>query len=256
MKRILTAAALITATLFWMVHPAAQAANGVCDEPNGQSITANTPGSVTVPVNGVCHINGFAIGGSITVAQGGKLFLRNGSTVGGSVSANSPQQLNLLNGTTIAGSLRVSGPGGGFGGFACGVRIGGSVYLQNLTSGSWIIGEPTVAYGDDPTPVYGGPDPDLNCQSPNDIGGSVFFLNNAVARLKLKANSIGTGPGGGSVFISGNSVVNEIIRVEGNTIKNSISCSGNTWTFGPPAITSGSVANTIGGAKTGQCSAF
>ncbi|HZN15348.1 MAG TPA: hypothetical protein VFB78_13840 [Acidimicrobiales bacterium] len=256
MRRIATPAVLLAAsTLFWMASaPMASAANAVCDEPNGMQVNGPVSGNVTVPANGVCHINGHAIGGSVFVGQNAKLFIRTGTTVGGSVIASQSQQLNIENGSRINGSLRATGPGGGFGGFACGVVIGGSVTLDSLTSGSWIIGEPTVPYADDPVPVYGNlNDPDLNCQSPNTIAGSVTFSNNSVARLKLKANTIGNP--GGSAIINGNTVINEIIRVEGNTINGSLMCSGNNWINGTPEVTAGAVPNTISGARTGQCSA-
>ena len=231
----------------------AHAAPTNCDELHGLGLNNDVSGDLEVPANGVCHINGWAIGGNVLVDQGAKLFTRDGTSIGGSITANSPQQVNIEKTTNIGGGITVNGPGGGFGGFACGSEIGGAVLLQNLTSGSWIIGQPTS-----PPPdgyVYDGPDPDLTCKAPNDISGNVTFTNNKVARLKLADNNIG-----GGVSITNNSVFNESINIENNTIFRSLACSGNTFQkgappaeFGNPVVSNQGRPNIVGGAETGQC---
>jgi len=258
-KRRLSVALIVAAASlpFAVVNmPAARAADTPCDELHGAGLNNSIPGGLEVPPYGVCHVNGWAIGGNVKVDQGAKLFTRNGTSIGGSITATSPQQLNIEDSTSIDGSVYVTGPGGGFGGFACGSTIGGGVTLQNLTSGSWIIGQPTS-----PPPdgyVYNGggsSDPDLTCESPNAIEGAVTFNNNKVARLKLAANSIDN-----AVSITNNSVFNESINVEDNTIFRSLACSGNTFQknappaqFGNPVLSNQGLPNTVGGTESGQC---
>jgi hypothetical protein len=247
-RRVAVVVVLVAAVAFGMATiPSAKAANTTCDEPNGQEVTSNVNGNVDVPPNGVCHIHGFTISGSIFVGQNAKLFTRGGTIVHGNVSATQSQQVNIEDHTQIDGTLMASG-GGGFGGFACGSTIG-RVLLQNLTSGTWVIGQPTSAPPDGY--VYQSADPDLNCTTPNAIPGNVILSNNNVGRLKLAANTnIKT------ASLSNNTTFFESIKVESNTLSGSLLCSGNVWTNGSPAITNEGLANTVAGTKSGQCASL
>lgn len=238
--------------------PAHGATNALCDEPNGHEVNANVSGNVNVPANGVCHIHGWTINGNVTVAQGGKLFTRNSTVIHGSVIATNPTQVNIEDNTVIDGNFTASGPGTGtppYGGFICGSTVRGNVLVQNFTASDpgWVIGQPTTPPPDGYVYYGGGTnDPDLTCESPNVIGGNVTFLNNSVKRLKVAANTIGN-PKASNIVISGNTVVNENIKVEANTVWGNISCSGNTWTGGTPPVTNEGLTNSVHGSETGQC---
>jgi len=229
--------------------------NAVCDELNGHEINGDVSGNVTVPANGVCHIHGWTIGGNISVGNNAKLFTRDGTVIDGKVQATSPAQVNIEDHTHILGSFIAEGPGTAFGGFICGSTIDGSVIVENFTTAApgWVIGQPTS-----PPPdgyVYNGGgvnDPDLTCESPNIIHGTVVLSANSIARLKLAANTIGN-PQASSVTISSNKVVNESVKVEGNTIAGSLNCSGNSWLGGSPAVTNEGLPNSVSGTRNGQC---
>jgi hypothetical protein len=248
--------ALVMTASAWLAVlsvPGAQAAT-VCNEAQGQEVNSNVAGNLSVPANGVCHINGWHISGSVTVGNNAKLFTRNGTNIDGSIVATSPQQLNIEKQTVIGASVSVTGPGGGFGGFACGAVIHGGVVLRNLTSGTWVIGQPVIEPPDGYVYNGGGSnDPDLTCKEGNVIGTSVLFSNNNVGRLKLASNGIS-----GSVSITNNTVFFESIKVETNNIGGSLVCSGNAIAAGaPPAgqppVTNEGLFNNVSGSETGQC---
>jgi hypothetical protein len=233
----------------------ASAADPACNDATSP-VTHNISGSIDVEEGTQCHLNGFTIGGSVYVEDGAKLFARNGTVVHGSISATNPQQLNIEKSTHIYGSLSVNGtPAGGFGGFLCGSIVGGSVSLTNLTSGRWVIGEPSDPNQEGGTyegyDYNGGGnyDQDLTCESPNWIGGSVTFTgSDDVNGLELAFNTIK-----GSVSITNNDVVDEAIEVESNSIGSALACSGNDWDTGSTPVTNGGQTNWAK-TKTGQCS--
>jgi hypothetical protein len=230
----------------------------ICNDsvfPGGSGTNINM--DVEVPEGSVCHVYGWNIHGNLKVEKSGKVFAKKGTTVHGDVIADEPTQVNLEGDSStsgqsiIYGSLRVKGTDkGAFGGFACGVLINGSVILEDLTSGTWVIGEPSNPSAEDGTYDYGSGDPDLRCEAPNTINGSVVFIDShKVNRLELAANTIG-----GSVAILENTVVNEQIDVEGNSIGGYLACSDNKWTAGfTPVVTNAGQPNSTGGSKTGQC---
>ena len=130
-------------------------------------------------------------GDVVTTGISGRLEAQSG---GGAI------HLDDIGGTVNAET--VDGPGGGFGGFACGSEIGGAVLLQNLTSGSWIIGQPTS-----PPPdgyVYDGPDPDLTCKAPNDISGNVTTeTGGGSIKLSSAGGPVKAETGGGGIELWG-----------------------------------------------------
>jgi hypothetical protein len=231
------------------------ATNAVCDEPHGLEVNGNVSGNVSVPANGVCHIHGWTIGGNVTVANNAKLFTRSGTVIHGNVSASSPAQVNIEERTQIDGDFSASGPGTAFGGFICGSTIGGNVSVSgfSVAAPGWVIGEPTT-----PPPdgyVYNGggsSDPDLTCESPNSIHGNVTLTGNNIARLKLAANTIGN-PAASNAYINNNTVHNESVKVEANTIAGNLGCAGNVWTGGSPAVTNEGLQNIVSGTESGQC---
>lgn len=231
------------------------ATNAVCDEPNGLEVNSNVSGNVSVPANGVCHIHGWTIGGNVTVGNNAKLFTRNGTVIHGNVSASSPAQVNIEDHTQIDGAFSASGPGTAFGGFICGSTIGGNVSVSGFTVAApgWVIGQPTSPPPDGYVYYGGGTnDPDLTCESGNSIHGNVTLTSNNIARLKLAANTIGN-PAASNAYINNNTVHNESVKVEANTIAGNLGCAGNVWTGGSPAVTNEGLSNSVSGTESGQC---
>ena len=250
MRRLMAGAMVLASVSLWLAGAQqAQATNFTCNDFTGNGMTGDVSGNVTVPADGQCNTNGFDVGGNITVGNRAKLFVESGTDIKGTVTAYGPKQLNLADGSTLAGSLNINGPSdGAFGGFACGVTIGGSVNLQSLTAGRWVIGDSgDSGEGYD----FSSTSPELNCDTSSTIHGSVNLISNkGVQTLEVSGNTIT-----GGVTINSNTVVNEAIEVEGNKLGGSLGCSGNTWTGGSPAINNGGEPNTAP-SKTGQCKGF
>jgi hypothetical protein len=224
----------------------------LCDD-TSSPVNGDVTGNLEVEENTVCHINGFIISGDVKVEKGAKLFTRPGTIITGSVNADHPQQVNIEDRTNIRGSFKVDGTNkGAFGGFICGSQVGGDVSLEGLKSGSWVIGE-TSDPQQESSPFdgydYPGPDPDLTCESPNTISGSVKITKSDDAnRLEVGFNTIT-----GNVTISHNDMVNEYIEVESNKIGGNLSCKDNEWDMGTPAISNNTQSNTVTGTSSGQC---
>ena len=184
------------------------------------------------------------------------MFTRDGTNIIGSVNADHPQQVNIEAQTSIRGSFKVDGTNkGAFGGFICGSQIGGNVSLEELRSGTWVIGEPSNPQDEGGTyegydySGGGSSDPDLTCEAPNTIDGWVKITkSDDVNRVEVAFNHIT-----GNVTISHNDVVNEFIEVEQNTIVGSLSCKDNSWDLGTPAVSNGGQANSVTGTESGQC---
>lgn len=227
----------------------------LCDD-TSSPVNGDVTGNLEVEENAVCHIHGWTISGDVKVEKGAKLFTRDGTHITGSVNADHPQQVNIEAQTTIGGSFTVDGTNkGAFGGFICGSSVGGNITLEGLKSGTWDIGETSNAQQESsPFDGYdysggGSGDPDLTCESPNTISGSVQITKSDDAnRLEVGFNTIS-----GSVTISHNDVVNEYIEVELNTIGGNLSCKGNEWDMGTPAISNNTQSNTVTGTSSGQC---
>ena len=227
----------------------------LCDD-TSSPVNGDVTGNLEVEENAVCHIHGFIISGDVKVEKGAKLFTRPGTIINGSVNADHPQQVNIEDHTNIGGSFKVDGTNNGaFGGFICGSQIHGNVSLEGLKAGTWVIGEPSNVQNEGG--LYegydynggGSNDPDLTCESPNAIGGWLKVTDsNDVARVEIAYNNIT-----GNVTIKHNDVVNEFIELESNTIGGSLSCKGNEWDLGTPAVSNGGQINSVTGTKSGQC---
>lgn len=232
----------------------------LCDD-SSAPVNGDVSGNLEVEENAVCHIHGWTISGDVKVEKGAKLFTRDGTHITGSVKADHPQQVNIEAQTSIGGSFNVDGTNkGAFGGFICGSQVGGNVSLEGLKSGSWVIGETSDPQQEssqfDGYDYSGGGsfDPDLFCELPNTISGSVKITKSDDAnRLEVGFNRIT-----GNVTISHNDVVNETIEVESNTIGGNLACKDNEWDMGTPPITNNgqgndAQSNTVSGTETGQC---
>ncbi|MBV9101042.1 MAG: hypothetical protein JOZ46_12255 [Candidatus Dormibacteraeota bacterium] len=228
-----------------------------CDDTNFP-VNGNVTGNLEVPPGAVCHIHGWSISGDVKVDKAAKLFTRDGTSIGGSLFAKNPTQVNIEASTSIGGDFIVDGTAGGaFGGFICGSTVGGDVILKNLKSGTWVIGEPTLAEGvaNGETEDYdysggGNNDPDLTCESPNMISGDVWVLNSDdVNRVEISYNTIG-----GSVSVKNVDVVNEFIELESNQIGDELTCRNDEWDMGTPAVNDdfGSEPNIVS-ETDGQC---
>jgi hypothetical protein len=248
---------LASASLWLVGAQSARAATFVCNDFTGNSMTADVPGTVQVPADGQCNTNGKNIGGSVLVGKRAKLFVETPTIIKGSIVADAPKQLNVAQGSEVKGSVTINGPSqpttanpDTFGGFVCPGKVGGSVTLQNLTAGRWVIGEDVDSDSTGEGYDFPGPGAELTCKNSNTIGGSVNIIGNkGVQTVEISGNKIT-----GSVTIQNNTVANEALHVETNTIGGGLACSGNANTNVPSVPMEG--AGNTASSKTGQCSGF
>lgn len=186
-------------------------------------ITNTYSGNLTVKSGETdCITTAGKLTGNVTVNSGGRIDLLGGS-VGGGVTVSAGGGINVSGGTI---SANINSTGATYFN-VCSLKLGGNLSAGNSTA--------FVQAGDS----------DSNT-SPACIGNTIS------GSVSLTGSSGGADVGGNTV--SGGITVNNdtagVTEIEHNTIKGTLSCSGNA-----PAPTDDSQPNTVVGKRSGQCAA-
>jgi PKD repeat protein len=218
----------------------------------GQSvcITGTVSGSVTVQAGGALEISGGKVSGSVTMTQptaamvcaasiSGPLSISGaagpvvvgavsgctGSTISGAITLSGGSAGIELDGNTVSGGVTVTNPTSAL---LCANTVSGALSVKGAT-GLVTVGDPPGCSG-------------------NHVSGAVTLSQDA-GGVQLGGNTIT-----GSVSVTSNGTTSSpgpsAPAVDANKITGALSCSGNT-----PAPVDGGLANTVTGARSGQCGA-
>ena len=191
-----------------------QVSTGSTGVNTGCAVTYSTriPGNLTINGGSAC-INGARVSGGVTIGGGASVSIVN-STIGNGITSNGAKLLTVCL-SSVAGSMSVTNSSGF-------VLIGSNGDDTAMPcAGNTLGGGVTITGNSGGVELGGNPS----------IKGAVTVSNNVLAGSPVDAEN--TAP-----------------EVEHNSIKGSLSCTGNT-----PAPTDDSTPNTVSGARTGQCGA-